>query len=248
MDLGITGRRALVTGGARGIGFAIAHRLAVEGAKVVAVDRNFSSRDTDTTDSLQWSIDNHVCDVTNDEQVGALVQKIEGTGGIDILVNAAGIEREALIGTDDFMRKFDEVMNVNVRGTALMTHSFKRLIRASRHGRILNIGSIAGERGNTGQAGYSASKSALRGLTFTTAREVAGRRGATCNMLALGYIESPMTAKISDEYKKALFDQHIILGRFGQISEVAAWAVFLCSVQGAYMTGQVVRIDGGLST
>lgn len=240
----LTDRYVLITGAARGIGFAIAEACLDAGAGVILVDL--------AEDELKHAADRlkgkgtiilHACDVSNDEQVKALAKTIkESPGTLDAVVNNAGITRDNI-----FMRmtaeQWQQVIDVNLTGSFLMARHLVGLIRKSPAGRIVNLSSVAA-RGNAGQANYAASKSGVIGLTKTLALELA-RYKVTVNAIAPGFIETEMTRAISEKAKDEWM-RKIPAGRPGQPSDVADAVVFLLSDDAAYITGTVIGVDGGL--
>jgi 3-oxoacyl-[acyl-carrier protein] reductase len=230
----LTGRTAVVTGSSRGIGFTIANLFSKHGANVAAVDLAFGEH----TDCRTYE-----CDVTNFDKVKETAAEIaRDFGGVDILVNNAGITRDALI-LKMSESDFDAVLDVNLKGAFNFTKHLFRYLMKSRAGRIINISSVTGLMGNAGQANYAASKAGLIGLTKAAAKELAGR-GVTVNAIAPGFIETSMTADLgnTDEYLKA-----IPLKRLGSTDDVAAAALFLASDAASYITGEVIRVDGGIA-
>ena len=247
METGIEGRVAIVTGALGGIGRAICRKLGSLGAKVVVSDVSLP----DTAQALSQEVkalggDAMLCpaDVSVAEEVQRLVDEVLGAyNRIDILVNNAGIVRDTLLlRMSD--ADWDQVLAVNLRGAFLCTRAVLRSMVRRRWGRIINMASVVGLVGNAGQANYAASKAGLIGLTKATAREVASR-GITVNALAPGFIDTPMTQRLPDSLKGELLKQ-IPLGRFGLPEDVAAAVAFLASDEAAYITGQVLNIDGGM--
>ncbi len=233
---------ALVTGSAQGIGKAIAQSLAAEGARVVIADVNFELA-KQTSESLAGSIA-VALNVSDPNSIKSAVEIVsQKFGRIDILVNNAGITRDTLL-----LRMKEEdwnlVISVNLSGAYLCIKQVLPLMIKARSGKIVNIASIVGLMGNAGQANYSASKAGLIGLTKTVAREVASRN-VNVNAVAPGFIDTEMTKKLSEDVKKKMYGQ-IPLGRFGRPEDVAEAVIFLCSEKAAYITGQVLSVNGGM--
>lgn len=244
--MSIKGHTAIITGGAQGIGKAISSVLAGRGANLVISDVNMDlARKTAGelgTDGIKAIAVQ--ADVSDGKQVSAMVEEAGKVfGRIDILVNNAGITRDGLL-----MRMKEEdwdlVMNINLKGAFHCTKSVLPSMSKQRGGRIINIASIVGVMGNAGQANYSASKAALIGLTKTVAREYAGR-GITANAVAPGFIDTAMTRSLSDSVRENLMKQ-IPLGRLGTADDIAAAVGFLASEEAAYVTGQVIHVNGGM--
>ncbi len=240
------GKVALVTGGARGIGRAIALKLAGRGADIAILDAGRAELSEQTAGEIRalgvraLAIQ---CDITDYEQVVRAVSQVrEQLGGVDILVNNAGITRDKLalrMSPEDF----DAVLSVNLKGTFLMIKALYADFMKKRAGRIVNIASISGLMGNAGQANYSASKAGVVGLTKTIARELASRN-VTCNAVAPGFIETPMTAGMNqDALEEAC--KSIPLRRMGKPEDVANVVAFLASDEAGYITGSVINVDGG---
>lgn len=243
----LEGKTAVVTGSARGLGKAIALKLASLGANIVLNDIAGSESLDATAEEFKnagYKVTVTKGDVRNAEDVKAMVDAaVEAFGSLDILVNNAGITRDkpmAMMSEEDW----DMVLDINLKGAFLCTKlAGKQMIR-QKYGRIVNIASVAGRYGNQGQANYSASKAGLIGLTKTTAKEFASR-GITCNAVAPGMIQSKMTEVLSEEVKKKYLES-IPLGRFGTPEDVANVVAFLTSDDASYVTAQVIDIDGGL--
>jgi 3-oxoacyl-[acyl-carrier protein] reductase len=241
-------RVALVTGSSRGIGEAIALRLAREGAKVVV---NYHTREeaaARVVEAIAASGGDAVsigADVSQEDQVNALVKgALDQWQRLDILVNNAGITRDRLLLRMS-AQDWDEVLNVNLRGAYMCTRAALPHMVRRRHGRIVNVSSVVGLSGNPGQANYAASKAGLIGLTKAVAREVASRN-ITVNAVAPGYIVTDMVQNLPEEVQKSVLG-HIPLARFGAPEDVAEAVAFLCSDGAGYITGQVIGIDGGLA-
>ncbi len=247
MLLDLSGRVAIVTGGSRGIGRAIAERLAGSGAAIVVNYRGNAAAAEATVAAITAAGGTAIAiqgDVSQPEDVEHLVKTtLERFGRIDILVNNAGITRDTLLLR---MKEsdFDEVIATNLRGVFLCTRAVLRPMTKQRFGRIINITSVVGLTGNAGQANYAAAKAGILGFTKSTAREMASR-GITVNAVAPGFIETEMTDALNEETRKAILAT-IPLGRFGQPAEVAGLVCFLASDAGAYISGQTLTIDGGM--
>ncbi|WP_298814456.1 3-oxoacyl-[acyl-carrier-protein] reductase [Chloroflexus sp.] len=247
MLLDLSGRVAIITGGSRGIGRAIAERLAGSGATVVVNYRGNEAAAEATVAAITAAGGKAIAirgDVSQVDDVEHLVKTtLEQFGRIDILVNNAGITRDTLLLR---MKEsdFDEVIATNLRGVFLCTRAVLRPMTRQRFGRIINIASVIGLIGNAGQANYAAAKAGIIGFTKSTAREMASR-GITVNAIAPGFIETEMTDGLSEETRKAILAT-IPLGRFGQPTEVAGLVCFLASDAGGYISGQTLTIDGGM--
>ncbi len=239
------GRTAIVTGSSRGLGKAIAVKLGKLGANIVLTGTSESVLKTASElEGMGIKVTATIGDVRNSEDVKMILAKAVDTfGGVDILVNNAGITKDkpmAMMSEDDW----DIVLDINLKGCFLCTKAAAKLMIKKRYGRIINISSVAGAYGNPGQANYSASKGGMIGLTKTTAKELAPR-GITCNAVTPGLIESDMTEILPEDLKQKYLEK-IALGRFGTPEDVANVVAFLASDEAAYVTGQVIDIDGGL--
>ncbi|MBP0970475.1 MAG: 3-oxoacyl-[Oscillospiraceae bacterium] len=245
----LKGKTALVTGGARGIGAAICKKLASMGADIAiaALECNEQTAALEQALAAQYGVraKTYACDVSDAEQCKATVkQVIADFGNITILVNNAGITRDALIlGMKE--ADFDAVINTNLKGTFNMTQACYRPFMKQKYGKIVNLASVSAQLGTAGQANYAASKAGVVALTKVTARELASR-GVTCNAIAPGFIATDMTKAISEEATKEYLAS-IPMGRAGQPEDVANLAGFLASPDSDYLTGTVIRIDGGLA-
>ena len=237
---------AIVTGASRGIGRAIALALASQGAKVVA-----SARNAEALAQLAEEIKAQggdalavVGDVALEDDANNLVkQAVEAYGQVDVFVNNAGITRDGLLlrmKNDDW----DAVLDTNLKGAFLCTRAVAKVMSKQRSGRIINISSVVGEMGNAGQANYCASKAGLLGLTKAVARELA-RRNVTVNAITPGFITTEMTEDMTEKAQEAMTEQ-IPLGRPGSAEDVANAVIFLASDQSAYITGQVLGVNGGM--
>lgn len=243
----LEGKIALVTGASRGIGRAIARKLASQGATVV-INYNGSKEKAEEVkqeieaDGGKASICQ--CNVSEYEACQTMIQNVvDEYGRIDILVNNAGITKDGLLmkmSEEDF----DRVIDTNLKGAFNTTRFVVRQMLRQKSGRIINMASVVGVTGNAGQVNYAASKAGIIGMTKATAREVASR-GITVNAIAPGFIETDMTDVLSDKVKEASVSQ-IPLGKFGKPEQVAAAAAFLASEDAGYITGQVLHVDGGM--
>jgi 3-oxoacyl-[acyl-carrier protein] reductase len=242
----LRGKVAVVTGGSRGIGVAIAGLLAERGAAVVVSgrDENRLKAAVQAMEVEGRSVVGVVADAARREDTERLVEAARSEfGGLDVLVNNAGITRDALlVRMKD--EDWDRVMEINLRGAFLMTRAAGRVMMRQRSGRIVNITSAAGMMGNAGQANYSAAKAGLIGLTKATARELAHWQ-ILVNAVAPGLIETDMTAAIPATAREALLAQ-VPLGRVGTVREVAEMVGFLAGEGSAYVTGQVFHVNGGM--
>ena len=238
---------AVVTGAGRGIGRAIALKLAAEGADVVCVSRTAENSEKVAGEvralgRRAWAV---ALDVSDPAAVGAAAEKVlTEAGRMDILVNNAGVTRDALV-----MRMseadWDTVLDTNLKGAFLLTKAFSRSMIKQRSGRIINVASVVGLIGNAGQCNYVASKAGLIGFTKSVARELASR-GITVNAIAPGFIETDMTSGLKEEMKAELMKQ-IPMNCFGQAEDIAAAAAYLAGPAGRYVTGQVLTVDGGMA-
>lgn len=238
---------AVVTGASRGIGRAIAEKLASEGAKVVVGFSNNESKALEVVQQIESNGGQAIAlkvDVSNSESVAEFFNSIvEKFQKIDILVNNAGITRDSLIlrmKDEDF----DAVIDTNLKGIFYCTKAAAKVMLKARSGRIVNIASVVGEIGNAGQANYSAAKAGVIALTKTSAKEFASR-GINVNAVAPGFIETDMTSVLKDEVKSEM-SKSIPLNRFGKPEDVANVVAFLASDSASYITGQTLNVDGGM--
>lgn len=241
------GQVALVTGGSRGIGRAIAVALGEAGAYVVINYRGNQEAAEATLEELHGrGGQGELCrfDVAVETEVDAAVKKIvDGQGKVDILINNAGVTSDTLLIRTK-AQDWDQVIATNLKGTVLCTKSVCRAMIRQRYGRIVNLSSVVGQTGNAGQSIYAATKAGVLGFTKSVARELASR-GITVNAVAPGFIETEMTANLSPQLQEE-FLRSIPLGRFGTTEEVAQLVVFLTGPGAAYITGQVMNVNGGL--
>ena len=242
-------KRALVTGGSRGIGRAVCLALAARGMRVAV---NYAGNAAAAEEVVQACLQQGApdafavqADVSDAEQVRALVAAVsERWGGVDVLVNNAGITRDGLMMRMS-EQDFDAVLATNLKGAFACMQAVMRPMMKQRWGRIVNMSSVVGLRGNLGQANYAASKAGLIGMSKSAAKELASR-GITVNCVAPGFIETDMTAVLPESVRTALLGQ-IPLARLGAAEEVAAAVAFLASPEAAYITGQVLCVDGGMA-
>ena len=243
-----TGKTAVVTGGSRGIGRAVCLELAKGGANVVlcyAGNEAAAAETVSACEALGAKALAVKCDVADVEQVKALMDEaVKAFGRIDILVNNAGITRDGLL----MMMKeadFDAVISANLRGTFLCMKAVARTMMKQRYGRIVNLSSVVGLRGNAGQVNYAASKAGVIGMTKSLAKELASR-GVTVNAVAHGFIDTDMTAAMPEAAKTATLAS-IPMQRLGAPEDIAKAVAFLASDGAAYITGQVIAVDGGMA-
>lgn len=240
----LDGDVAIVTGGSRGIGYAIARELADAGAKVAIVARNAERAEAAAADLPGEGHGSYSCDVADSGQVSATLKAVEDElGPVSILVNNAGITRDNLLLRMK-EEEFDEVIAANLKGAFNFIKAVTKGMMKRRAGVILNITSVVGLMGNAGQANYAASKAGLVGLTKSVAKEL-GARGVRCNAIAPGFIRTDMTDELTEAQVDALKDQ-ITLGALGEPEDVASVARFLVGPGARYITGQVLAVDGGM--
>lgn len=243
----LDGRHALVTGASRGIGRAVALALAAEGASVALNFAGNVAAAEAVRDEIERAGGKAIlvpADVSDEGAVEAMVKTVaEAFGSIDILINNAGITRDGLLLR---MKEadWDAVLNTNLKGVFLCAKAVSKLMVKKRYGRIVNMASVVGLVGNASQANYAAAKAGVVGFTKAMAKEMASR-GITVNAIAPGFIHSDMTDILPDKVKEAML-AGIPLGRAGEPTDVAQAALFLASDQAAYITGQVLQVDGGM--
>ena len=244
----LKGKIALVTRASRGIGRQIAISMAREGALVIVNYNGSAARAEETVKEITESggqAEAVQCNVSDYAAVEEMMKYVIGKyKRLDVLVNNAGITKDNLLmkmGEEDF----DAVIGINLKGAFNCTKHVSRQMLKQKGGRIINISSVSGVMGNAGQANYCASKAGVIGLTKSVAREL-GSRGITVNAIAPGFIDTEMTEVLSEDVKKAMGEQ-IPLKRFGRTEDVAEAAVFLASDRAAYITGQVINVDGGMA-
>ncbi len=240
-------KTALITGGSRGIGRAIALAMAQQGANIAIIYSGNEAAAQETAEEIRAlgrEAETYRCDVAKFDEAGATVKAVlKRFGAIDILVNNAGITRDGLLLTMK-EQDFDDVIATNLKGAFHMIRHVSGAMLRKKSGHIINITSVSGMMGNAGQANYAAAKAGLIGLTKTTAKELASR-GITCNAIAPGFVETDMTKKLSEEQLAAAADV-IPLKRMGRPEDIAAAAVFLAGESAAYITGEILKVDGGL--
>lgn len=242
------GRVAVVTGGARGIGRAIAEKLASLGANVVVADMLVEVAEKTAQEIAQMYKRKVIAikvDVTDGKSAGEMIEKVLSEfSKLDILVNNAGITRDNLILRIE-EADWDAVLNVNLKGAFNCSKAVIRPMIKQRYGRIINISSVSGQAGQAGQTNYSASKAGLIGFTKALAREVASRQ-ITVNAVAPGYVSTSLTDDLPDEWKKSMIDATPV-GRMCKPEEIAAAVAFLASEEAAFITGHVMAVDGGMA-
>lgn len=240
-------KTAFITGGSRGIGKAIALAMADNGANIAVVCSSNLEAAQQTCEEIRRrgvEAEAFLCDVADFDSTGEAVKAaIARFGKIDIVVNNAGVTRDGLVLSMK-QADFDKVVDTNLKGTFHVIKHFAGPMLKQRAGAIINISSVSGMMGNPGQANYSAAKAGVIGLTKTIAKEFAPR-GIRCNAIAPGFIDTDMTAKLSDKAKEAAVAA-VPMKRMGRPEDIAATAVFLASDQAGYITGEVIKVDGGL--
>ena len=244
----LNGKIAVITGASRGIGRAIALEFASQHATVIINYNGSADRALEVKKEIEANggrAEICQCDVSKYDQCETFINEIiEKYGRIDILVNNAGITKDGLLMKMS-EEQFDQVLEVNLKGTFNTMRFISRQMLKQRSGRIINMSSVVGLMGNAGQANYAASKAGVIGLTKSTARELASR-GITVNAIAPGFIETEMTAVLSDKVKEASTAM-IPMGKFGKPEDIAKTAAFLASENAGYITGQVIQVDGGMA-
>lgn len=239
---------AVVTGAGRGIGREIAKTFAGYGAKVVVNFNGSEERANSLVEEIKAAGGEAVAfkaNMADFAEAEALMKFAVATyGRIDILVNNAGITRDNIVlGMKE--ADFDDVININLKGTFNCIKHVYRTMMKQKYGRIINMSSVVGIEGNAGQVNYAASKAGVIGITKSIAKEL-GSRGITANAIAPGFIKTDMTDALSDKAKEAMLD-HITVKRLGEVSDIAEIAAFLASDKASYITGQVIKVDGGMS-
>ena len=245
--MNLNGKIAVITGGTRGIGYAVAQKFAENGAKLALIAAHGGERAEEAVKKLtDAGAEAHlyVCNIANPVEVSETAEQILADfGGVDILVNNAGITRDNLLPaltTDDI----SEVIDVDLKGAIYVTKAFIRTFVKRKGGSIINISSVVGMMGNKGQTNYAAAKAGIIGFTKSVAKEY-GRRNIRCNAIAPGYIATDMTAVLGAEVTEELTKQ-LPLGRLGKPEDVAELAMFLAGDASAYITGEVIKVDGGM--
>ena len=245
----LTGKTAIITGAARGIGQALALKFAEEGANIAFTDLVIDESGEETRKEIEAKGVKclaYASNAANFEETAEVVKKIhEDFGTIDVLVNNAGITKDGLM-LRMTEAQWDAVINVNLKSAFNFVHACLPIMMRQRGGSIINMSSVVGVHGNAGQANYAASKAGMIALAKSVAQEM-GSRGVRANAIAPGFIETAMTHQLSDEVRKEWMKQ-IPLRRGGQAEDVANVAVFLASDLSSYVTGQVIQVDGGMNT
>jgi 3-oxoacyl-[acyl-carrier protein] reductase len=240
----LNGEVALVTGASRGIGAAIAERLARDGARVIGTATTAEGAERISANLAAHGGRGAVLDVVKAESIAALLENIEAKEGtVGILCNNAGITRDTLLLRMK-QEDWDAVLDTNLASVFRLSKAVLRGMMKARKGRIVSITSVVGLTGNPGQANYAAAKAGIIGFTKSLAREV-GSRGITANAIAPGFIDTDMTRGLAEAQRAALNDQ-IPLGRLGQPADIAAAVAFLCSPDAAYITGETLNVNGGM--
>lgn len=243
----LKGKNAVITGGSRGIGKAIALEFAKNGADIAIIATRESKASDETLKELESfgiTARMYYCDIRDADQVESAVQEIIADfGTIDILVNNAGITKDNLLPSLGIM-DIDNVIDVNLKGCMFVTRSFIRNFVRHRKGSIINISSVVGLMGNKGQTNYAASKAGIVGFTKSVAKEY-GRKNIRCNAIAPGYITTDMTAALSENQTEEIKSE-IPMGKLGSPEDVARLALFLGSEMSSYITGEVIKVDGGM--
>lgn len=240
------GKLALITGAATGIGRAVALKLASQGYNIAVNALDEAGEQTVAEcRALGVESENFIADVSNFAQCADMIKAVVARfGSLDVLVNNAGITKDGMLARMS-EENFDRVININLKGVFNMCRHASGVMIKQRGGKIINVSSVAGLYGNAGQMNYSASKAGVVGMTLTAAKELGGR-GITVNAVAPGFIRTGMTDALPDKVKDAMLAQ-ISLGRFGEVEDVANAIAFFASDAAAYITGQVLVIDGGIA-
>ena len=243
----LKGKVAVITGGTRGIGNAIAKKYAENGANLAIIATKDNEKAQAAIEELKKNgtdVKLYPCDIKNADQVASVSEAILADfGGVDIVVNNAGITRDNLLPGMS-IADIDDVIDINLKGTMYVTRSFIRNFIKRKGGNVINISSVVGLMGNKGQANYAASKAGIVGFTKTVAKEY-GRKNIRCNAIAPGYIATEMTAQLSEAQTEELKKQ-LPLTRLGTPEDIAELALFLASEKSSYITGEVIKVDGGM--
>jgi 3-oxoacyl-[acyl-carrier protein] reductase len=243
----LKGKVAVITGGTRGIGNAIAKKYAENGANLAVIATKDNEKAQTAIEELKKNgtdVKLYLCDIKNADQVASVSEAILADfGGVDIVVNNAGITRDNLLPGMS-IADIDDVIDINLKGTMYVTRSFIRNFIKRKGGNVINISSVVGLMGNKGQANYAASKAGIVGFTKTVAKEY-GRKNIRCNAIAPGYIATEMTAQLSEAQTEELKKQ-LPLTRLGTPEDIAELALFLASEKSSYITGEVIKVDGGM--